>query len=87
MVPNAVSKLAARAMAPCCVQMQAPCLVMSSRVACASSEPPGTIQGTTPMPRGKTMMPSVMQRHSVRVQTRASGSSSVESAITFGQCA
>ena len=56
---------------------------MSSQVACAISEPPGTIHGTTPTPFGNTTMHSVMAFHRARVMVRASSGITNDSAMTF----
>ena len=45
---------------------------MSSELASAMAGPPGTIQGTTPTPVGKTTTHSVIICHRMRVKARSS---------------
>ena len=69
--PKVVSKSGPEQNMPCCAQMAASKRFICSLVAFAISAPPGTIQGMTATPQGKTTGHSVALCYRARVKSFA----------------
>ena len=85
MSPKVSSKSAPEQNMPWWAQMATLYFFISSEVATAMSRPPGTIQGTTPMPSGKTTGHSVAISQSSRVKASSvRGSTKVRAMVLAG---